>query len=202
MERPTKKPCSFFEEYQRMALLQNAFPLPYIMAHKEDNALYLNADRVRDNEWKSILTALRKDSTLKYITITSAWQKPSNNGKNIYHFNITFDFLKESFEKSSFDITWATLFCKVSIALKCLLKNKLLIRISEKDRRSKKFFYHFADKKMIRNFLGKIWFFNNLVVNFVQVRRSAVHRRKSYRSERGLWIRNFQGLFLRCHEFA
>ena len=75
MERsPTKRKC-FFKEYERLTLLQNSYPLPYIMNGASENQINLNVDRVRADEWAPILAALRKDDTLKSVILVSSWQK-------------------------------------------------------------------------------------------------------------------------------
>ena len=87
MSLSQKKEKSFFHEYEQIALLQSTYPLPYIMSRKGENFLVINVDQILQNEWPPILTALRKDTTLKYISLSSSWQR----GKG---FEIKFIFFK------------------------------------------------------------------------------------------------------------
>jgi len=77
MERSpsSKRKCCFFEEYERLTLLQNSYPLPYLMSGASDSQINLNVDRVRGDEWDPILASLRKDNTLKCVILVSSWQK-------------------------------------------------------------------------------------------------------------------------------
>ena len=80
MSLSQKKRMSFYDEYERITLLQNMYPLPYIMSTKGENYLNLNVDRISQNEWLPILEALRKDKTLKYVSLTSSWQRGKVKG--------------------------------------------------------------------------------------------------------------------------
>ena len=84
MSSSQKKRCSFYDEYENIALLQSAYPLPYIMSNKGENYLDINVDRILLNEWPPILAALRKDTTLKYISLSSLWQGGKGNQTTFY----------------------------------------------------------------------------------------------------------------------
>ena len=75
MSSSQRKRISFFDEYENIALLQSTYPLPYIMSNKGENYLDINVDRILQNEWPPILAALRKDTTLKYVSLSSLWQR-------------------------------------------------------------------------------------------------------------------------------
>ena len=69
MDKSRKRRCCFFEEYERLTLLQNSYPLPYVTSNKKDNSIDLHIDRIQQNEWDTILAALRKDNTLRSVIL-------------------------------------------------------------------------------------------------------------------------------------
>eukprot|EP00106_Octopus_bimaculoides_P016297 XP_014783739.1 PREDICTED: centrosomal protein of 78 kDa-like [Octopus bimaculoides] len=67
--------------YDNVCSLSNSYPLSAVKAHLPQGILDLNADRIRLNDWKPLLSTLSINKSLEFIVFTSSYIPPSTDEK-------------------------------------------------------------------------------------------------------------------------
>ena len=67
----------FQAEYERLCFLQDVCPISQITANLKENFIDINVDRIRANEWATVLDALKVNNSLRFVALRSSWS-PAN----------------------------------------------------------------------------------------------------------------------------